>query len=304
MFRTKTSIAILSVTAIVTVCTCGIPIVSADQAYAPYTLAYKYATGHVRKYNVTVDSTNAITTAGHTKTTDTHIEEISTSKVTAIRNTDGAAIEEVTGKTSVATENGSPMSMQGLPQDHDTPMTVVMSKTGRMLSVIPIPGDLPRPGYADPTAFVTVAFLPTTPVNEGDTWNSTFPLPALRLTIYCQSTLKSVSYTGGVNIALIDTTVSTTPPAPGPGANPMGQEQGTNSPQQFEPRPQMGYGQPTQSSARLDGDVLAKFDMDAGQVISTIGNLTFSDVSAPAQGSNEMPMVTHSNIRTLTSLAP
>jgi hypothetical protein len=239
----------------------------------PYTLIYKFVAGKTLKYGMTMDMKDQMSLAGQSQPLNMHIEMASTSNVQSVDPTTGAATEKVSMSNVNASMNGQPMPLD--PAWGNIGMTMVMAPNGKVLSTAGTKSPFAAFGMGDTNPFSSTFFLPSKPVNIGDTWTSTIPMPTIGMDFIILMTLKSVDVVNGQTIAKIQSSVSSKASAPDPTAKaPLGN-----------------------SSGNVTGVITTDFNIDGGFADNTQGTIVM-DIKSNVPGANgqQTQMLMHANM--------
>ena len=267
-----------------------VPAAAIVSANGPYTLICKYTVGKTSKYAMSI--TNQMSgVAGSNQAMNMVMDMNASSTVQSIDPATGNATEQFVISGMTGTMNGQPMPLNAQTAT-PAPTTMTVSPTGQMVSMPGAQGQSPIPGLSGPNPFGAMTFLPTKPVNIGDTWTSSIPVAALGTNLTCVMTLKSVNIVDGHAIAKIQANLSSTPGVPNPGAAGAPAGQAT---------PLAGM------NANFSGIVLTDFDIDAGAVSKTMGSMNMDmggSVPAQANGAAPTPINMHMKMVMRMSLLP
>jgi hypothetical protein len=246
---------------------------------APYTIAYKFTTGQQLKFGMSMDMNTQTTVGGTSRPINMHMHMSMTQTVQSVQP-DGSATLQTSLATDTETMNGQPMPTSSMPKINNISET--LSPSGQILNLSGMPSS-PMTGNFNPNTFGMQSFLPTKPVNIGDTWTASVPIAMIGATINATMTLVAVS---PANIATINTVMTSTPLAATPPA-------ATTTPSTTTPAvvPPMNM--------TMNGTGTTLFDITNGDVVSTDGHMTIGmTMTVPAHGaqpshSMNMNMIMH-----------
>ena len=171
------------------------------------TLRYKFRTGQVLNYRLSMDTNGTVTTpSGSGIPIKQHMDMALHQTVKSVSPTDGAATVTTQIDSLSMTLNGQNMQIPAqVQQQVKQAVTTTMTPTGKV-TAFKTPsgatGIVPGMNF-NPMDMQNLRALPDGPVKTGDIWNSTFQAPSGFLDAYSKYTLNDVSNTNGKSIASI-----------------------------------------------------------------------------------------------------
>ncbi len=226
------------------------------------TMRYKFTAGQVITYKSSTDIDSTMVMSGQTIPLKQHIESMMTQTIQSVAADGTATIKSGISSMQMST-NGQPTT---LPDDVMNKLaagsSMTMTPTGKVKSLEMTDtsgGGLPGMDMTGSNPFGQMALLPDHPVNVGDSWRATVPIAQIGADMAVSMKLSQILKDSGASIAEIGTKYYA---ATKPGGSTI-------------------EGAPMKMDMLLNGTGTTDFDIDAGNVKSTVANMTMKMTMAP-----------------------
>ncbi len=246
----------------------------------PYTMKYKFVVGKTNEFASSINMVNQMTVGAANQPMDMHMTMTMVQTVQSIDPTTGSATEKVTLSDVASTLNGDPVALS--PQETTANSIITVSPNGQTTTAPNSTTSMQVPGISGPGGIGMLSFLPQTPVNVGDTWNSAVPIGEFGINLICKMTLKSVKVVDGDSIATIESKITSSPGV-------KSSDTSTTV---------------TADSNSFGGTVITTFDIDKGIANAIAGNMVMDATAAASPGSSQGSMHMHMTMDMNMALLP